>query len=259
MDVTLPQEAHQLGEHQATYLPTVLPGRILIGVALAMLLISLLPFSIAIRKSSIEEYRVLSDSFRRDSIRVNTTLGVTMILLSVVLFALAYYHKHRRVDVYMNGFVFTGWRRSLTFPWDDVREVYISPVYRRSRGYSQIVNWTYSVHGQDGKNVKISGLEGMDDLGQIIQIEVGRRLLPQAMAAYQAGNDVRFGPKLSLSQKGVRVGKKLLLWPDVADVNLNRDYTVMIRQKGKRMLWKRMSSGKVANPMVLKALLDRIA
>jgi hypothetical protein len=68
---------------------------------------------------------------------------------------------------------------------------------------------------------------------------------------------VRFGPRLSLSQQGVRVGKKLLPWPDVARVNLGRDNAVTIWQKGKRMPWKRLNSGNVANPMVLKALLDR--
>ena len=73
MNQPFSQEENRLGEHRATYLPTVLPGRIMLGSALAGLLISLLPFSIAIEKSRTT-YTVLSDRFRRDSIVINTTI-----------------------------------------------------------------------------------------------------------------------------------------------------------------------------------------
>ena len=79
------------------------------------------------------------------------------------------------------------------------------------------------------------------------------------MDAYQAGDDVRFGPRLGLSKRGVRVGEKLLPWPDVAKVNLNRHNGVMILQEDKRMPWKQISSDKVANPMVLKAMIVRVS
>ena len=113
---------------------------------------------------------------------INAIIGGIMLLLTVILFALYYHHKNRRVDVYADGFVFTDWRASLAFRWDDVREVYASPIYRKtSRGYrtSQIVNWMYTVHRKkDGAKAKIGGLEGMGSLGQFIQAEVSKRLLP---------------------------------------------------------------------------------
>ena len=260
MNPPFSQAEHQLGEHRATYFPTVLPVRIMLGAALASLLISLLPFSIAIEKSATA-YTVLSDRFRKDSITVNTTIGVVLLLLDVILLALAYHHKNRRVDVHADGFVFTDWRRNLAVRWDDVKEVYASPIYRQtSRGYrsSRIINWTYAVHRNDGQKARIGGLEGMGELGATIQARVSKRLLPQAIGAYRAGEDVAFGPRLGLSQQGVRVGEKLLPWSDVAKVNLNRDNAVTIQQKGKRLPWKQINSHKVANPMVLKAMLSRI-
>jgi hypothetical protein len=255
----LSQTEHQLGEHRATYLPTVLPGRIMLGAGLASLLISLLPFSIAIGKASTE-YTVLSDRFRRDSITINTTIGVILLLLAVILFALYYHHKRRRVDVYADGFVFTHWRGSLVVHWNAVSEVYASPVYRQtSRGYKsdRIVSWIYAIRRNDGAKARLGGLTGMGELGATIQARVLKRLLPQAIDAYQAGDDVPFGPRLGLSQQGVRVGDRTLPWSDVAKVDLSRDNTVTIQQTGRRMPWKRVNGHKVANPMVLKAMLSR--
>lgn len=261
------QEAHPLGERRATYLPTVLPGRIMLGSAVMTLLLSFLPWATVIEKSSTT-YTVLSDRFRKDSIMTNSIIGSMMVLLVVALFVLYYHHKHRSVVVYTEGFVITDWRKRVTFRWEDVRELYITPVYGKAAGgytSNRIVNWIYTVYGkhtvygkQEGQRVKISGLEGIQELGGILQTEVSEWLLPQAMEAYLRGDTVSFGPQLSLSQRGIHVGEKLLPWPDAAEVKLTSQYTVMVLQKGQRMPWKSINSDQVANPMVLKALLSRI-
>jgi hypothetical protein len=231
----------------------------MLRAGVASLLVSLLPFSIAISKSATE-YTVLSDRFRRDSIIVNTTIGVVLLLLAVILFALCYHHKKRRVDVYADGFLFADWRQSVAIHWNDVSEVYASPVYTQTtRGYrsTRIVNWIYTIHTNDGARARLSGLVGMNELGATIQTRTSRRLLPQALVAYRAGDDVLFGPRLGLSQQGVRVGNRVLPWSDVARVDLSQDNTVTIRQTGRRMPWKRIDGARVANPMVLRALLAR--
>ena len=232
-------EENRLGEHRATYLPTVQPGRIMLRVAGACLLVSLLPFSTAVQKY-FTKYTVLSDRFRRDSIMINAIIGGTLILLVVILCTLYYHHKNHQMDLYADGFVFTDWLKSLAFRWDDVTEVYASPVYRNTtRGYrsNRIVSWIYTVHRDDGKKVRISGLEGVGGLGRIIQSEVSKRVLPQAVDAYQAGSDVQFGPRLGLSQQGICVGAEVLPWADVARIRLDQDNAVTILQRGKRMPW----------------------
>lgn len=252
-------EENQLGEYRSTYLPTVQPGKIMLRVTVACLLVSLIPFSIAVQKY-FTRYTVLSDRFRRDSIMINAIIGGTLILLAVVLFVLYYHHKNRQADLYAYGFVFTDWLRGLTFRWDDVTEVYASPIYRNTaRGYRSnlIVNWIYTVHRNDGKKVKITGLEGMSGLGKIIQAEVSKQMLPQIVDAYQAGDNVPFGPRLCLSQHGVRVGNKLLPWDQVAGVKLDQYNAVTILQKGKRVPWKRISSDKVANSFLLESLIHK--
>ncbi len=254
-------DENQLGEHRSTYLPTVQPGKILLWVAVACFLFSALPFSIVIQKY-FARYTVLSDRFRRDSIMINAVIGGTLILLAVILCVLYYHHKSRQVDVYAEGFVFTDWFRSLAFRWDDVTEVYASPIYRNTtRGYrsNRIASWLYVVHRNDGKKVRITGMTSVKALGKTIQSEVSRRLLPQVVDAYQAGDDVRFGPRLGLSQQGVRVGAKSLPWSQVARMKLDQDNVVTILQKGKRMPWKRISSAKVANPLMLETMLNKIA
>lgn len=260
MNQSLPQEAHQLGAHQATYHPTVATGRILLGVACVTLLISLLSLSSAVSRY-IGDSDALSSRSGRDRIMIGAALGLFTLLLTALLGALYYDHKTRRVDVYADGFVYTGWRKSLTFCWDDVSQVYTSPVYtgNMTRGYrsSRVANWIYTVHRNDGAKAKVGGLEGMRELGQIIQTEVTNRLLPPAIEAYRAGDEVAFGPRLGLSQQGVRVGEKLLPWADVAEVQLGQDNRVTILQQGKRLPWKSIGSHRVGNPWVLKALLNR--
>jgi hypothetical protein len=203
----------------------------------------------------------LSSRFGRDRIMIGAALGLFTLLLTAFLGALYYDHKTRRVNVYADGLVYTSWWKSLTFHWDDVSQVYTSPVYygNMTRGYrsSRVANWIYTVHRNDGEKAKVGGLEEMRELGQIIQTEVTNRLLPPAIEAYRAGDEVEFGPRLGLGQQGVRVSDKLLPWSDVAEVRLDQDNRVTILKQGKRLPWKFVGSDQVANPWVLKALLNR--
>ncbi|MCP4539365.1 MAG: hypothetical protein GY832_19690 [Chloroflexi bacterium] len=232
------------------------------ALAIGCLVVSLLPFSIATEKYFSPKHTVLSDRFRTDSIMINAIIGGTMILLSVIFYAIHYHHENRQVDLYADGFVSTDWLKSLAFRWDDVTEVYTSPIYRNtSRGYStgRIANWIYTVHRNDGKKTKLSGLQGVSALGKVIQSEVSKRALPKAVDAYQAGDDVRFGPQFSVSQQGLRVGGNLLPWNQVAKVNLGKDNAVTILKKGKRLPWKRIGGHKMANPLMFQSMLYKIS
>lgn len=254
MAQTVPLAENQLGPHRATYRPKVLPGRILFGAACINLLVSLLMFWSAASKY-LSHSAVLSDRFRRDGIIIGLSVGLLALLAAAVLGALFYYHISRKAELFTNGFVYADWRSKLVFRWDTIAEVYVTPRFYKNQ--SRIINWMITVRRNDGQQAEIGGLENVNQLGQLIQTEVAKRLLPQALKAYQSGQKVQFGPQLSLSLEGVHSDKNTLPWPQVAGIKLDRRNNVIILQKDKRMPWEQIRSNRVGNPLILKAILNK--
>lgn len=255
-----PSEAHTLGPLQATYRPRPLPAKILLAAAGVSLVVSLFSFASAI-SNYFDDSSVLSDRFRQDSILTGLMIGLFGLLLVAFLAALYYTHQKRRVEVYANGFVFNNWRTSLVFRWDEVTEVYGFPVYGKTGGgyrSSRVANWMCIVCRNDGQQAKFGGLEKIGELGQTIQVEVAKRILPQAIETYQRGGSVQFGSQLSLSQQGLSDGKKLLPWSEITEVKLDRQNAVTIMQKGARMPWKYLTGHQVSNPLLFKAIIDKL-
>ncbi|RMF03059.1 MAG: hypothetical protein D6768_06775 [Chloroflexi bacterium] len=254
MAQTVPLTANQLGLHRATYRPKALPGRILLGASCISLLVSLLMLWSA-ASNYLSHNTVLSDSFRRDRVIIGLTVGLFALLAAAVLGALFYYHISRKVELFTNGFVYADWRSKLVFRWDAITEVYVTPRYYKNQ--SRIINWMITVRRNDGQQAEIGGLEYVSRLGQLIQTEVAKHLLPQTLKAYQSGQKVQFGPQLSLSLEGVHSDKKTLPWPQVADIKLDGRNNVIILQKDKQMPWDQIRSDRVGNPLILKAILNK--
>jgi hypothetical protein len=82
------------------------------------------------------------------------------------MLALYYTHIKLRVDLYVNGFVVLTWRGSTAFPWDEIDDLQVMPIYGNSR---RPVNWEYKVTRDDGVKARFRGLEGLESLGRIIE------------------------------------------------------------------------------------------
>ncbi len=255
-------ETSQLGALQAEYKSNRLTARILMGTGIVSVLISLISLFVAINRARSQS-TVLSDSFRRDTIVINASLGLFMLLLAVFFFVYHRYHTSLRVAVYTDGFIFSDWRRSLACRWDEAVEVYesITRVYHRTTDTLRPGprRWEYVVYRADGQRIKIAGLEGIVQLGQTLKTEILKRVLHRAVETYRAGGTVWFGPKLNLSQRGIGAGGETLPWREVAEVEVSeRDNAVTVKQKGKRKGWKHVVGSRVANAWVLKVMVDRI-
>ena len=101
-----------------------------------------------------------------------------------------------------------------------------------------------------------SFLKGHETLGEAIQRETTRRLLPQALHAYEVEGHVEFG-KLAVSREGLSKGGKILPWSDVACVVVHSG-SLLVRRRNGRLAWFAVPMGKVPNLYVYLALVENI-
>ena len=161
-----PLSAPELGEFRKTFLPRVLPGKVMLGSAIFCVAAGILEFISALNKYLSPPSSILSDRFRQDSIMISAILGIVFILIALSLVALYYTHIKHRVDLYVNGVVVATWRGETTVLWGDLMKVDKMPIYGRSR---RPVNWNYTLYRFDGEKVQIRGLEGLGALGRIFE------------------------------------------------------------------------------------------
>ena len=184
--------------------------------------------------------------------------GLLVLLLGGLLFLVYWRERRLGVEVYAEGFIYTDRRnRRHVYGWDDVAEVYESIIYRRPGYSTRAAGAKYMIRQPDGRQVKLGvSIQNIRQLGATIQSEVGKRLLPQAIATYREGGTVAFGPDLSLGRGGPVCDGEMLPWTEVERIILRGG--VQIRQKGKRRPWKSIPSWQIANYSVLKELTGAI-
>ncbi|MBN1220129.1 MAG: hypothetical protein JXM69_14470 [Anaerolineae bacterium] len=158
--------------------------------------------------------------------------------------------------VYDNGFIFTDRRRRpISCRWDDITEVYETITYS-GRRMSHPRWWAYTVQQSGGQSVRLdNAIKGVRSLGLTLQQEVDKRLLPQAIAAYKAGETVAFGPHLGLNRQGLVAGSKLLPWEQVTEIKFSQMGNLQIHQKGRLRAWLTIIHSKIANYPTLKAMM----
>lgn len=184
--------------------------------------------------------------------------GVLALLLGGALFLLYRNLGQAGVEVFDQGFVYTDRRkRRHVARWDDVTEVYETPIYRDPQRRTGVIGAKYRVRLADGRKIKLGvSIQDIRSLGATLKAEVHRRLLSQAIETYKAGRYVSFGPKLSLHREGVTCGGEKLPWREVDRIELREG--AKIRRVGKRRPWREVPSWDLANKFVLKDLLGAI-
>ncbi len=145
--------------------------------------------------------------------------------------------------------------------WDQVKELQQSVTrrYRRNRytGSTKYVGTTciYTVRTIDGKKfVFRNGIKDVENLGDHLSQEITRALLPKAIMAYQAGQNVTFG-SFTVGPQGVSNGYETLSWDMIESMSANAG-NIYIRTAGKSRDWAKVKS--VPNVPVLLALVNYI-
>ncbi len=160
------EEFQKLGNLQESYLPRNTPGKVMFGVAIFCVIVSVLEFATAINKFLAPPHEILGSSYRNDSIMIATILGVVFLLLAAVMGAMYNVHIRHRVDLFELGVLITTWRGSTKFPWNEIEDFRVMPIYGRSR---RPVNWDCTVRRADGVEAKFRGLENLEALIKTVE------------------------------------------------------------------------------------------
>jgi hypothetical protein len=140
---------------------------------------------------------------------VSLLIAIPILMIVYCIRALTAYNL--RVYLFQNGFVYSKGSQSEVIRWDQVRTVWqrvLSSRYGR-------VSYRYTIERLDGTTFRVDTmLKNASMLGQNIQQEVTRVHMPQAIAAYNAGNALPFGP-FSVNLQGFRKGNEVLPWNQV--------------------------------------------
>lgn len=133
--------------------------------------------------------------------------------------------------------------------WKDVRVV--------GRRGKQETRRTYIVQCVDDTLVRFDDeITDIEKLGSLLEDAITRRLLPRAIATYEAGATVVFA-ELAVNARGVMVkrARQMLPWQDVAGVTID-DTTVALYHFHKNGTWATLPVAVLPNVGVLKALLE---
>ena len=155
-----------------------------------------------------------------------------------------------RFYVFKNGFIYARGRRYLVVCWDQVIAVFQKHAAGRY-GSSH----TYTVRVQEGRKIQIGdAVNGVVDLGTMIQREVTNLLLPRAIASYKSGETLSFG-KVNVNIQGVNNGKEMIPW-DQIDAIETRNGLIVVQKYGRVMKWSTVRERETPNVYVLQNLVD---
>jgi hypothetical protein len=163
-------------------------------------------------------------------------LGILVLLVLLATAGYAIYHLvtnyNLKAYVFTEGLIRARGSQVDVMRWEHIEAVWEKIVQYRYRGIIPLYkDYTYTVRRGDGAQFKFnSALKDNKLLGEAIQQEVTRRLLPQAIASYDSGSPVSFGP-LTVSVQGVGKGPLLVPWNQVGQINFRRGW-MSIRKQG---------------------------
>ncbi len=228
--------SYQLGAPLQVYKPNVWTVYVLSVAALLIVLIDLLGLASGVSADAILVFLVL-----------------IIVLIIIIRRFLSGFNL--KVYTFAEGLVRAKGSKIDVIRWDQVEEVSQRIIKRRSYGISIYTSYRYTVHRRDGTTFKFTGtLKAIKHLGQTIQQEVTRRQLPQAIAAYNSGAPVSFGPFV-VDKQGISHNRVPIPWHQIDRVDLNRGW-VQVYVVGSMLRRFRTSVWRVPNLMVFMQLAD---
>jgi hypothetical protein len=163
------------------------------------------------------------------------------------------------VQLFEDGLVYRQNGRILIMRWADVTDLDAVGVYN-SKLHSSF--YTYTLKDMLGQTIRLNLTQGYfenaDQLAQTIQQEVTTRQLPRAVADYNAGTPLKFGP-LTLTQQGIQNGRKFLPWSQVAEATIGRHGYFVLHAHEKTISWARVDMTQISNVFILLSLINWIA
>lgn len=246
--------AYQLGlQPDTVYRVTSGRKRIITGIVLII-------FSALLAFASVG---ILSESSTSSD---NTVGGLLLAIGGAGLIACALYcflygtiYKNWCVYVFEHGFLYKKGNEAVQpFRWDQIEAVWYQVTRHYTNGVYTGTTHRYKVRRRDSYEIVLNDrFTKVGQLGETINNQVTKTLLPQVVAAYNAGQTITFGP-LSVNRQGLtNILGKLLPWSEITGIDTQSGY-IAVRQAGKWLKWSNQPVARIPNAFVFLALVKSL-
>jgi len=174
---------------------------------------------------------------------------------------------HRpQLTLYEQGVVVPRGRQMHLIRYEEIEMLWEQILWYRGQSRAMLPRRThvYTLQTRDRRTLRLSDqFADIRQAGAFIQQEMLRRSLPAAVAAYQVGEALSFGP-LTISRSGLARGKTALRWAEVARVSVAEGsyrgtaawtYNLQVTRIGQRRPWLKIDLTQIPNNRLLLALL----
>lgn len=185
--------------------------------------------------------------------------GGCFIFAAIYYFLYGLIYKSWGVYVFEHGFLFKkGNEAPQPFRWDQVEAVWYQVTRHYRNGIYTGTTHRYRVRRKDGYQIVLNDrFTNVGQLGDTINNQVTKVLLPQVIAAYNAGQTITFGP-LSVNRQGLlNVLGNLLPWSEITGIDIQRGY-VAVSRAGKWLKWSNQPVANIPNVFVFIALVKTL-
>lgn len=199
-----------------------------------------------------EVFSYINDAHHFDEFTIILMLFSSVGFFSIVVGNVV---TRRTLLVSPKGFVYVVGKKAEFCRWEEI--VSIDRYLIRNKEYD-LPRATYWIHDEHGRTFKLHDfrLDHTDCFCEWFLIpRVRERLLDKALADFDAGREVGFGP-ISVSEHGMRYKGSLLPWEDLAEVESDLAGDLVVRKRGKLFSWCEPSAKAVPNLFVLLELLE---
>jgi len=159
------------------------------------------------------------------------------------------------IIIFERGFKYSTIMESRAVRWEEVIAVWQAAYKRGPKGPASTL--IYTILLKDKKKLVLNNdrFKNVEGLGETIQREVTRRLMPQYIQTLNSGGTINFG-KLTLSKQGISNGKELVPWSQIRDVKI-RNGVIAINKEGKWLAWSSILASQIPNLFVFLDLVDQ--
>ncbi len=194
--------------------------------------------------------------------------GALLLLIGVGAAYVSFRHGTHtpQLTLYEQGVVVQRGRQMNIVRYDEIDMLWEQILWHNGRTQLMLPTRThvYTIQTRDRRTLRLSDqFVDVRQAGTLLQQEVLRRSLPAALAAYQVGTALPFGP-LTTSRDGLTRGKATLPWAEVVRVSVTegsyrgtaaRTYKLQVTRIGQRRPWLQIDLEQIPNSQVLLALL----
>lgn len=183
-------------------------------------------------------------------------IGFALLCLIMAIRYATYPLRYKTWHVYIcdKGFIFSKGGKAEVFRWKQIESFWQHVTQHKRYGMNIGITHKYTVRRNDGVEVLFDDKFGnIDKLGDTLNEETIKVKLPQAIAAFAAGQVLNFGP-VSISQQGVGKGKDLLPWDQTRRIYVADGYFTVDRYK-KLVSWAYIEAYKIPDVVLLTTLI----